>query len=100
MSSALPLTPTASGVTGAAPTWDLAGRGVRGRGAWIGDVRRHPRLLVGGALVALLLLAAFLAPVVAPYDPIKVDMGQSLLPPSGAHLLGTDDLGRDVFSRV
>jgi peptide/nickel transport system permease protein len=73
---------------------------VRIRRGWARAARRHPRLIVGGVLVALLFLAAVLAPVLAPYNPTAVDAGQGLLPPSRAHLLGTDDLGRDVFSRV
>ncbi len=63
-------------------------------------LRRNPRILVGGVLVALLLFAAVFAPLVAPYDPVKVDPSQAFLRPSLEHLFGTDDLGRDVFSRV
>jgi peptide/nickel transport system permease protein len=73
---------------------------IRIRRGWARTARRHPRLIIGGVLVALLFLAAVLAPVLAPYNPTAVDAGQGLLPPSRAHLLGTDDLGRDVFSRV
>ena len=62
--------------------------------------RRHPRILVGGALVLFLVLVALLAPVLAPYDPTVVQMSVSLDPPSSAHWLGTDDLGRDVLSRT
>jgi len=62
--------------------------------------RRNPRIIVGGALVIIWLFLAAFAPIVAPYDPIKVNVADSLLPPSGTHLLGTDDLGRDVLSRV
>ena len=62
--------------------------------------RRNPRMIVGGGLVVMWLFLALFAPIVAPYDPIKVNVTDSLLPPSGAHLLGTDDLGRDVLSRV
>lgn len=62
--------------------------------------RRHPRAVVGGALVAGWVLVATLAPLVAPYDPIEVDIAASLQPPSASHWLGTDDLGRDVLSRV
>jgi len=62
--------------------------------------RRNPRMIVGGALVFIWLFLATFAPLVAPYDPIKVNVADSLLPPSGAHFLGTDDLGRDVLSRV
>jgi peptide/nickel transport system permease protein len=63
-------------------------------------LRRNPRILVGGAIIALLLLVAIAAPLVAPYDPKLVDVTTALLPPSVEHLLGTDDLGRDVLSRV
>lgn len=62
--------------------------------------RRHPRILVGGTLVLFLVLVALLAPLLAPYDPTKVEMSVSLDPPSSAHWLGTDDLGRDVLSRT
>jgi peptide/nickel transport system permease protein len=65
-----------------------------------GFLRRHPRVLIGGSLVLLLVLGALLAPVLAPYDPVEVDAGRALQPPSLAHPFGTDDLGRDVFSRV
>ncbi|MBI2323837.1 MAG: ABC transporter permease [Chloroflexi bacterium] len=57
-------------------------------------------MVVGGAVVVLLLFTAAFAPFIAPYDPIKVDVARALLPPTGQHLLGTDDLGRDVLSRV
>ena len=63
-------------------------------------IRRNPRVLIGGGLVALLVLIAIFAPLVAPYDPIAVDVSVSLEPPGPAHLLGTDDLGRDVLSRT
>jgi len=62
--------------------------------------RRNPRMIVGGAMVLAWLLIALFAPVVAPYDPIAVNVADSLRSPSVAHLLGTDDLGRDVLSRV
>jgi peptide/nickel transport system permease protein len=51
-------------------------------------------------VVALLVLVAILAPVLVPYDPIDVDPSRSLESPSVQHWLGTDDLGRDVLSRV
>lgn len=46
------------------------------------------------------ILAAILAPVIAPYDPIVQDLSVRLNPPSGAHWFGTDNFGRDIFSRV
>jgi peptide/nickel transport system permease protein len=63
-------------------------------------LRHQPRIAIGGGLILLLVLGALLAPLIAPYDPIKVETSQALLPPGAAHLLGTDDLGRDIFSRV
>ncbi|HEY0247357.1 MAG TPA: ABC transporter permease [Gryllotalpicola sp.] len=51
-------------------------------------------------VAALILLVGVIGPWVAPYNPVKVDIGSSLLPPSGAHLFGTDATGRDVLSRV
>ena len=64
-------------------------------------LRRNPRMLIGGALVVAWLFVAAFAPFIAPYDPIKVDAQNALLPPlSPGHIFGTDDLGRDVLSRV
>jgi peptide/nickel transport system permease protein len=69
----------------------------RGAGALI---RRHPRLVIGGGLVALLLLVAIFAPLLTPYDPTVGDVSNGLQAPSATHWLGTDDQGRDVMSRV
>jgi len=63
-------------------------------------LRRNPRILVGGSLVTFLVAMAVFAPWIAPYDPTLVDPQIALEPPGGAHLFGTDDLGRDVLSRV
>src|SRR5436305_8434460 len=63
-------------------------------------LRKNPRMLVGVVLLAILLFVAAFAPIIAPYDPIKVSIPDQLQPPSLDHWLGTDDLGRDVFSRV
>jgi peptide/nickel transport system permease protein len=63
-------------------------------------LRRNPRMIVGGTIVLAWLFIAIFAPWVAPYDPIKVNVTDSLIPPSPGHWLGTDDLGRDVLSRV
>lgn len=63
-------------------------------------LRRNPRILIGGGLVAGLVLIAAFSPFIAPYDPIAVDVSRSLEPPGPSHWFGTDDLGRDVLSRV
>ncbi len=63
-------------------------------------LQRNPRMIVGGVIVLTWLFLAAFAPIIAPFDPIKVNVIDSLEPPSSTHWLGTDDLGRDVFSRV
>ncbi|MBN9611115.1 MAG: hypothetical protein BGO26_13785 [Actinobacteria bacterium 69-20] len=63
--------------------------------------RRLPHeVLVGSAIVVIIAAAALLAPIIAPFDPNKPDVLNSLEPPSQLHWMGTDDVGRDVFSRV
>ncbi|KAA9000657.1 ABC transporter permease [Affinibrenneria salicis] len=61
---------------------------------------RHCALNAGLTILALWGALALLAPWVAPFDPIAQDAGASLLPPGAAHLFGTDNFGRDIFSRV
>jgi peptide/nickel transport system permease protein len=62
--------------------------------------RRHPGLFVGGAILALILLASLFAGYLSPYDPLEQDLRNTLQPPSWAHPFGTDNFGRDIFSRV
>ena len=64
------------------------------------QLRRSPMMLVGLVLIALMCLAALLAPLLAGYDPDAIDLGNRLLPPSATHFFGTDEVGRDLFSRV
>jgi len=63
-------------------------------------LRREPGFLVGGSLILVLVLAAVLAPWLRPYDPIEMRVTEALRPPSLAHPMGTDNFGRDVWSRV
>ena len=63
-------------------------------------LKRGWHVRVSAAGLILIVLAAALAPLVAPYSPIKPDMAALLEPPSTRHLCGTDQLGRDVFSRL
>lgn len=58
------------------------------------------RVWVGASIVAAYVLVAVFAPVIAPYDPLAQDVANSLAAPSAAHWLGTDELGRDVLSRL
>src|SRR5690606_10169051 len=50
--------------------------------------------------LSILILIAVLAPVIAPHDPLALDIGGRLAPPSAAHWLGQDEFGRDVLSRL
>jgi peptide/nickel transport system permease protein len=63
-------------------------------------LRRNGALLTGAIMLALLGVVTAFGPLFLPFDPLAVDFGQALLPPSLGHWFGTDDLGRDVFSRV
>ena len=60
----------------------------------------NPLALIGFAIISLILLLALAAPWLAPFDPNAIDVKAILLPPSSAHWMGTDGLGRDVFSRM
>jgi peptide/nickel transport system permease protein len=62
--------------------------------------RRNQLALVGGAVVVVLVVLAVFAPVLAPWDPHRPDVKTILDPPSARHWLGTDQLGRDVLSRM
>lgn len=61
---------------------------------------RNPLTVVGLVIILALLLTAAFAPWIAPYDPLQGELTARLLPPSAAHWMGTDELGRDIFSRV
>jgi peptide/nickel transport system permease protein len=60
----------------------------------------RPVAVIGLVIIVLMILTAIFAPLLAPYDPYKMNMGQTLQEPSHEHLLGTDSLGRDVLSRI
>jgi ABC-type dipeptide/oligopeptide/nickel transport system permease subunit len=64
------------------------------------QLRRSRHATVGVSIVLVLVLAAVLAPLVAPYDPYEANLKETLEPPSSRHLMGTDDLGRDILSRI
>jgi peptide/nickel transport system permease protein len=76
------------------------GAGQRPRGETLRRLMRSRSALVGGGVLALIVLAALAAPLICPFDPIKTNQRLSLEAPSLWHLMGTDRFGRDVFSRV
>jgi peptide/nickel transport system permease protein len=61
---------------------------------------RNPLAVAGLAVIVLLLLAAAFAPWIATHDPLAQNLAERLQPPSAAHWFGTDQIGRDLFSRV
>jgi peptide/nickel transport system permease protein len=66
--------------------------------AW--HARRHPTVAVGAVILAAILLASLLAPWLTVHDPLLIDPVQRLKPPSAEHVLGTDAIGRDLWSRT
>lgn len=64
------------------------------------NIRRYPLAIIGFIIIASILLLALIAPLIAPYDPNAINVKAILLSPSNNHLMGTDGLGRDVFSRM
>jgi peptide/nickel transport system permease protein len=63
-------------------------------------LRHQPLAVIGVVLLALFVTIALLAPALAPYDPAAIDLYHRLAPPSHVHWFGTDELGRDIFSRI
>ena len=63
-------------------------------------LRRNPLTLIGLATVLMWLLIMLTAPQIAPYSPLRQDLADRLQTPNNAYLMGTDELGRDIFSRV
>ncbi len=84
-------------------TRKTSGAGGRSASLWRDAWRRLVRnrsAVAGGAIVLALVVMAVAAPLVAPYDPIAPSLQDRLCAPSRAHWLGTDDLGRDILSRI
>jgi ABC-type dipeptide/oligopeptide/nickel transport system permease subunit len=74
----------------------------RYRAWWAGipSLLQYRNLVLGASIVLVLLSAGLLAPLLAPYDPYTQNLAITFHPPSLAHLFGTDEYGRDMFSRV
>jgi len=69
------------------------------RDAWL-RLRRNKAAMVSLAVIVLIILMTIFAPFIAPHDPYKQNLANKVAPPGGEHLLGTDSLGRDLFSRI
>ena len=71
-----------------------------GAGAWLRKLLRNPLTAAGLAVIALLIVVAALAPWIATHAPLQQNLSRALMPPGAAHWFGTDEFGRDVFSRL
>jgi peptide/nickel transport system permease protein len=67
---------------------------------WSPRWARERALVLGSAILITMVAASLLAPWITPHDPIAQNLGNMLKPPSAEHLFGTDNFGRDIFSRV
>src|SRR5208282_4633425 len=65
-----------------------------------GELKQHPSLAIGGVLAAVVVLVATAGHIAPPYNPLALNPGHALVPPGPGHWFGTDQFGRDVFSRV
>ena len=72
----------------------------RTKQGWALRARRHPTVTVGAAILASMLLMALIAPWLTTHDPLFIDPLTRLRPPSASHVLGTDAIGRDLWSRT
>jgi peptide/nickel transport system permease protein len=62
--------------------------------------RHYVSLWAGALILAVFTFLVLFGPLLAPYDPLKQDLKNRLKPPMAEHVFGTDELGRDIFSRV
>jgi peptide/nickel transport system permease protein len=62
--------------------------------------RRHKPAMIGLGIMIIFILASIFAPFISPYDPEKIELTNRLEPPSFKHIMGTDELGRDLFTRI
>lgn len=63
-------------------------------------IRRNPLTLLGLFLLLLILLLSIFAPLISPYEPTKINIPERFAPPSADHWFGTDEVGRDIFTRI
>jgi peptide/nickel transport system permease protein len=87
----------------ASPLAGLASKVPRRRGGWrwvLGRLAKNPSARIGGGVLLLIVLCAAFAPWIAPHDPLAVNTLNRLQPPSAEHWLGTDEVGRDLLSRL
>lgn len=82
-----------------APSQEVSG-GIRKARPFWKRAFRNVGAVLGIALLVMVTLVGIFAPQISPYDPLAIDISQKFQPPSRQHFFGTDELGRDMFSRV
>ncbi|MCR8725412.1 D,D-dipeptide ABC transporter permease [Frigidibacter sp. ROC022] len=82
------------------PETEAAGGGLVDWAYVLHQLRSSPLTIVGLSLITLVLFTMAAAPWIAPYDPNRIDLTSRLAPPSLKHWMGTDQIGRDLFSRI
>jgi ABC-type dipeptide/oligopeptide/nickel transport system permease subunit len=93
----------APGAAGQQGVHETGRRGLQAHGATLALVRRAAasrRVQVSGGLLLVLVAIAILAPALSPYDPLQMNPPARMRPPGAGYLLGTDEYGRDVLSRI
>lgn len=93
------ITKSQQATTNSATDRDLAAQPRQSRQA-LRSLSRHRSAMIGLVTLTLLLLVAVFAPILAQHDPIEQNLRQALEGPSSTHLLGTDQFGRDILSRI
>ncbi|MDX9897087.1 MAG: hypothetical protein RBS34_16685, partial [Desulfofustis sp.] len=71
---------------------------LRELGLTVRILSRNPSAVAGGVIIGAMIAVALCADLLAPYDPISINLAERLRPPSTGHLFGTDEMGRDIFS--
>src|SRR5574337_1336958 len=93
----------APGTGGRQGVHETGRHGLHVRGAMLALLRRavaSRRVQVSGGLLVVLVVIAILAPALSPYDPLQMNPPARMRPPGAGYLLGTDEYGRDVLSRI
>lgn len=89
-----------AGVKPSATIVELNADEIRRPPSFLKRATRNVGAMIGATLLMVVALVAIFAPQISPYDHLAIDVAQKFIPPSWEHLFGTDELGRDVFSRV
>jgi peptide/nickel transport system permease protein len=82
------------------PSTSIVAAKVKDFGDFLKRLLKSPSAKIGGSICLVLVVTAMFAPIIAPYDPTELGVGQALQPPNWDNWFGTDEFGRDLFSRI